>query len=209
MLTLDISQALGAHLAAKHGAHVVTPDDAPAVAARAMLSALARAVPALAGLAAELEVRADRVSVTVPTPAGTVIVLSPAAVADPLRYAATVAHEMQHAQQLDAGGAVRTSIDYVASPELRARAEADAYAVGLFVRHVLTGSLPRADDAVASLSSDTYHLAPEEVTLGAGVLASHLATMAAGGVPPLTVAVDVLAWLRAEHPELIAVEALR
>ena len=209
MLTLDISQALGAHLAAKHGAHVVTPDDAPAVAARAMLSALARVAPVLSDLVAELEVRADRVSVTVPTPAGTVIVLSPAAVADPLRYAATVAHEMQHAQQLDAGGAVRTSIDYVASPELRARAEADAYAVGLFVRYALTGSLPRADDAVASLSSDTYHLAPEEVTLGAGVLASHLATMAAGGVPPLTVAVDVLAWLRSEHPELIAVEALR
>ncbi len=89
MLTLDVSEALGAHLASLHGAHVVTPDDAPAIAARAMLSALARAVPALAGLAAELEVRANRVSVTVPTPAGTVIVLSPAAVADPLRYAMT------------------------------------------------------------------------------------------------------------------------
>ena len=209
MLTLDISQALGAHLAASRGAHVVTPDEAPARAARALLAALARVAPVLSDLAAELEVRANRVSVTVPTPAGPVIVLSPSAVADPERYAATVAHEMQHAQQLDAGGAVRTSIDYVASPELRARAEADAYAVGLFVRYALTGSLPRADDAVASLSSDTYHLAPEEVTLGAGVLASHLATMAAGGVPPLTVAVDVLAWLRSEHPELIAVEALR
>ena len=210
MLTITpaIARALSDHLAALHGAHVVTPDEAPARAARAILAALARAVPALAGLVAELEVRADRVSVTVPTPAGTVIVLSPAAVADPLRYAATVAHEMQHAVQLH-GQAVAQSIDYVASPELRARAEADAYAVGLFVRHVLTGSLPRADDAVASLSSDTYHLAPEEVTLGAGVLASHLATMAAGGVPPLTVAVDVLAWLRSEHPELIAVEALR
>ncbi len=209
MLTLDVSEALGAHLAALHGAHVVTPDDAPAVAARAMLSALARAVPALAGLAAELEVRANRVSVTVPTPAGTVIVLSPAAVADPLRYAETVAHEFQHDQQLDEGGAVRTSIDYVASPELRARAEADAYAVGLWVHYLLTGALPSADSAVASLSSDTYHLAPEEVTLGAGVLASHIATMRAGSVPPLTVAVEVLAWLRTEHPELIALESLR
>ena len=209
MLTLDVSKALGAHLASLHGAHVVTPDDAPAIAARAMLSAIARAVPALAGLAAELEVRANRVSVTVPTPAGTVIILSPAAVADPLRYACTVAHEMQHAQQLSAGGAVRTSIDYVASPELRARAEADAYAVGLFVGYLLTGMLPTLDGALASLSSDTYHLAPEEVTLGAGVLASHVATMGAGLAPPLTVAVEVLAWLRAEHPELIAVEALR
>ena len=208
MLTLDISQALGAHLAAKHGAHVVTPDEAPARAARALLAALARVAPVLSDLVAELEVRANRVSVTVPTPAGPVIVLSPSAVADPERYAATVAHEMQHAVQLH-GQAVAQSIDYVASPELRARAEADAYAVGLFVRYALTGSLPRADDAVASLSSDTYHLAPDEVALGRGVLESHLTTMAAGLCPPLTIAVDVLAWLRAEHPELIAVEALR
>jgi hypothetical protein len=54
-----------------------------------------------------------------------------------------------------------------------------------------------------------YHLAADEVALGRGVLESHLTTMAAGLCPPLTIAVDVLAWLRAEHPEMIAVEALR
>lgn len=210
MLTITpaIARALSDHLAALHGAHVVTPDEAPARAARALLSALARAVPALSDLVAELEVRADRVSVTAPTPAGPVIILSPSAVADPERYAATVAHEMQHAVQLH-GQAVAQSIDYVASPELRARAEADAYAVGLWVHYLLTGVLPTADDAIASLSSDTYHLAPDEVTLGGGVLASHLATMAQQLCPPLTVAAEVLLWLRAEHPDLIAVEALR
>jgi hypothetical protein len=98
---------------------------------------------------------------------------------------------------------VRTSIDYVASPELRARAEADAYAVGLFVGYLLTGMLPTLDGALASLSSDTYHLAADEVALGRGVLESHLTTMASGLCPPLTIAVDVLAWLRATHPELI------
>lgn len=209
MISHDLARALGAHLAALHGATIVAPDEAPAVAARAILAALARAVPALSGLVAELETRAARVSVTVPTPAGTVVILSPAAVADPVRYACTVAHEMQHDVQIDQGGAVRTSIDYVASPELRARAEADAYAVGLWVAYLLTGVLPTLDAAIASLSSDTYHLAADEVALGRGVLESHLATMTAGLCPPLTVAVDVLAWLRAGHQELIAVEALR
>ena len=203
MLTLDVSEALAAHLSAKHGAIVVAPDDAPAIAARAILAALGRAVPALSDLVAQLEVRASRVSVTVPTPAGTVIVLSPAAVADPLRYAMTVAHEFQHDQQLDAGGAVRTSIDYLAAPELRARAEADAYAVGMWVAYLLTGVLPTVDDAVASLSSDTYHLAPDEVELGRGVLLSHVETMTQGLAPPLEVAVEVLAWLRAHAPEAI------
>lgn len=209
MITAPIARALGAHLAAKHGALVVGPDDAPAVAARAILSALGRAVPVLSDLVAELEVRAARVSVTVPTPAGTAIILSPAAVADPVRYACTVAHEMQHDVQLDQGGAVRTSIDYVASPELRARAEADAYAVGLWVAYLLTGVLPTLDAAIESLSSETYHLAADEVALGRGVLESHLASMTAGLCPPLTIAVDVLAWLRSTHPDLIAVESFR
>lgn len=206
MITLDVAQALGAHLATLHQTRVVTPDDAIAIGARAMLSALAQVSPVLTSVVDELELRASHVSVTIPTPAGTVIILSPAAVADPTRYAATVAHEHQHAVQLAAGGAVRTSIDYVASPELRARAEADAYAVGLFVAFLLSGTLPTADEALTSLSGGTYHLAPEEVELARGVLASHLATMGGGFCPPLTVAVEVLAWLRAEHPALVVAE---
>ena len=91
----------------------------------------------------------------------------------------------------------------------RARAEADAYAVGLFVGYLLTGMLPTLDGALASLSSDTYHLAADEVALGRGVLESHLTTMASGLCPPLTIAVDVLAWLRAPHPELIEAGAFR
>lgn len=202
-IPMSLSHALVAHLAAKRGATVVGPDDAPARVARALLSAVGRGVPALSTLVAELEMRADRVSVTVPTPAGTVIVLSLAAVADPLRYAMTGAHEMQHDAQLDQGGAVRTSIDYVASPELRARAEADAYAVGLWVGYLLTGMLPSLDDALRSIAGETYHLEAEHVDLARGVLESHLATMAAGVCPPLTIALDVLTWLRAEHPDAI------
>jgi hypothetical protein len=71
------------------------------------------------------------------------------------------------------------------------------------VEYLLTGSFPTADDAVRSLSSDTYHLAAEEVELGRGVLESHLATMAQGLPPPLPVAVEALAWLRAHAPEAI------
>ena len=203
MLTLTQARALGAHLAGLHRTTIVEPGDAPAVAARAMLAALGRGVPALADLVAALEVRASHVSVTIPTPAGSLVILSPAAVADPMRYASTVAHEVTHAKQRDDAGFAQVAVDYVASPELRARAEADAYAVGLWVEYLLTGSFPTADDAVRSLSSDTYHLAAEEVELGRGVLESHLATMAQGLPPPLPVAVEALAWLRAHAPDAI------
>ena len=208
MLTLTQAHALGAHLAGLHRTTIVEPDDAPARVARAILSALGRGVPALASLVADLEVRASRVSVALPTPGGSLVILSPAAVADPLRYAVTVAHELVHAEQRDAAGAVQVAADYLAAPELRARAEADAYAVGLWVAYLLTGVLPTVDAAVQALSSDTYHLAPDEVELGRGVLLSHVETIAQGLAPPLRVAVEVLAWLRANAPEAIVGRAL-
>ena len=208
MLTLTQAHALGAHLAGLHRTTIVEPDDAPARVARAILSALGHGVPALASLVADLEVRASRVSVALPTPGGSLVVLSPAAVADPLRYAVTVAHELVHAEQRDAAGAVQVAADYLAAPELRARAEADAYACGLWVAYLLTGVLPTVDAAVQALSSDTYHLAPDEVELGRGVLLSHVETIAQGLAPPLRVAVEVLAWLRANAPEAIVGRAL-
>ena len=203
MIPMSLSRALVAHLATKHPATVVSQGDGIGAAARALLDAAARVSPVVDAIVDELLARTARVSVTVPTPGDPLIVLSPAAVADPLRYAMTGAHEMQHAVQLAAGGAVRTSIDYVASPELRARAEADAYAVGLWVGYLLTGMLPTAAEALASIGGETYHLAADEVQLAAGVMESHLATMAAGQCPPLTIALDVLEWLRAEHPDAI------
>ena len=203
MLTMTLSHTLVAHLAAKRGATVVSQADGIGAAVRALLDGAARISPVVDTIVDELLSRTARVSVTVPTPGDPLIVLSPAAVADPLRYAMTGAHEMQHAVQIHAGGRVRTSIDDVASPELRARAEADAYAVGLWVGYLLTGLLPTLDDALRSIAGETYHLADDEVALARGVLESHLATMAAGVCPPLTIALDVLTWLRAEHPDAI------
>ncbi len=208
MLSMPQAHALGAHLAGLHRTTIVEPDDAPARVARAILSALGHGVPALASLVADLEVRASRVSVTLPTPGGSLVILSPAAVADPLRYAVTVAHELVHADQRDAAGAVQVAADYLAAPELRARAEADAYSVGLWVAYLLTGVMPTVDAAVTSLASDTYHLAPDEVELGRGVLLSHVETIAQGLAPPLRVAVEALAWLRANAPEAIVGRAL-
>ena len=208
MLSMPQAHALGAHLAGLHRTTIVEPDDAPARVARAILSALGHGVPALASLVADLEVRASRVSVTLPTPGGSLVILSPAAVADPLRYAVTVAHELVHADQRDAAGAVQVAADYLAAPELRARAEADAYSVGLWVAYLLTGVMPTVDAAVASLASDTYHLAPDEVELGRGVLLSHVETIAQGLEPPLRVAVEALAWLRANAPASIVGRAL-
>ena len=208
MLSMPQAHALGAHLAGLHRTTIVEPDDAPARVARAILSALGHGVPALASLVADLEVRASRVRVTLPTPGGSLVILSPAAVADPLRYAVTVAHELVHADQRDAAGAVQVAADYLAAPELRARAEADAYSVGLWVAYLLTGVMPTVDAAVASLASDTYHLAPDEVELGRGVLLSHVETIAQGLAPPLRVAVEALAWLRANAPASIVGRAL-
>ena len=194
-VTTEEARAFAAHLAALHRATIVAPTDPAAVGARAILSALAHLSPALDEIAMDLGMRLERVSVTIPTPTGSLILLSPSAVADPMRYATTAAHECQHAAQREALGWGQVVIDYVGSPELRARAEADAYCVGLYVGFLLTGILPLASEAMASLASATYHLAPEDIELARGVVESHLETMAAGLPPPITVAVEAHAWL--------------
>ena len=198
-LTTDQARAFADHLAGLHRATIVAPTDPAAVGARAIIAALAHLSPALDQIAADLETHLERVSICIPTPGGSLILLSPSAVADPVRYAMTAAHECQHAAQREALGFGQVIIDYVASPELRARAEADAYSVGLYVAYLLTGVLPTVDAAVASLASDTYHLAPDEVDLGRGVLQSHVETIAQGLAPPLRVAVEALAWIQANE----------
>ena len=110
---------------------------------------------------------------------------------------------MQHAAQLDAAGSIQGSIDYVASSELRARAEADAYAVGVYVSYLLSGIAPR-NEAIMSLASNLYHLAPEDVDLARGILSSHLATMKGGAVPPIQTALEAMTWLRLNAPDSIA-----
>jgi hypothetical protein len=105
---------------------------------------------------------------------------------------------------MDAGN-VQAIVDY-ANPELRAKLEADAEAVSLAVQWFHTGKLPSIADSMASLKGETYLLTPKETRLAEGILRSHLATMEAGLCPPITVAVEVLAWFRAHHPHLVLAE---
>lgn len=210
MIPTQLVPDLTAHLAATYHATVVGPDDVEAVIARGVLSVVASLVPEARSIIDTLETAAGRISVTLPTLKGCVIILAPAAIADPVTHAATLAHECQHAQQRLAVGATEIAWDYLASAELRARAEADAYAVGMAVTWFFTGSLPKLDDAIASLEGGPYHLGADDVSLARGDLASHHATMEGGRCPPLTVAVEVLRWLRAHYPAavLATVEAL-
>ena len=194
-LTTEQARAFADHLAGLHRATIVAPTDPAAVGARAILAALAHLSPALDEIAADLETHLERVSITIPTPTGSLILLSPSAVADPALYAMTAAHECQHAAQREALGFGQVVIDYIGSPELRARAEADAYSVGLYVGYLLTGILPLASEAMTSLASVTYHLAPDDIELARGVVESHLESMAAGLPPPIAVAVEAHAWL--------------
>lgn len=207
-LTHDTAVALARTLAAKHRAALHLPTDPLPRIARAALDALDDALPVIAPLTGAVLDRLGHVSVTLPTPLGTVILLSEAACETPEALLATAAHECQHAAQIEARGGFGTAVDYLGSGELRARAEADAYMVGVWVVYLLTGQRPDIRGAMLSLAGPVYHLAPADVSLGRGVMESHLAAIEAGLCPPLSVARDVLALLRAEAPELVVV-ALR
>ena len=186
-------------------ATVLRPGDALHSVAVSLYRALVEALPAalrpVTGVVlGTLEDASQRVSVTLATPGDPVIVLSPAAVADEVSHACTLAHEWVHVGQIARVGRVQTAVDYLGSGELRAQREADAAAVGLWLRYVMTGELP----AEAPTLGDLYHLSTDDAALARAVIASHLDTIRAGALPPLDVCVVLAQWLHATPREIPA-----
>ena len=201
--TPALTNALRVHLLSWRRATVLRPGDPALAAVAGLYRALTGLLPAAARAVAApvldaLDERAERTSVTLATPIDPVVILSPAAVADPITEACTLAHEWCHVRQV-ADGRVASIVDYT-SGELRARAEADATACALWLRFVLTGELP----VEAPTLGDLYHLDAGDHELARGVMRSHLATIRAGLVPPLDVCVRLARWLRATPYEMPA-----
>lgn len=178
---------------------VIRPGDPAHVAIVGLYRALVGVLPsALRGVTSiilgGLEERSATVSVTLATPLDPVVVLSPAAVADDVTHAATLAHEGCHVATIARDGRAQTVVDYLGSGELRAQREADASAAGLWMRYVLTGDLP----ADAPTLGDLYHLDAGDSAMARQIIAAHLATIRAGVVPNLDVCVVLAKWFRAQ-----------
>ena len=178
---------------------VIRPGDPAHVAIVGLYRALVGVLPAaLRGVTSiilgGLEERSATVSVTLATPLDPVVVLSPAAVADDVTHAATLAHEGCHVATIARDGRAQTVVDYLGSGELRAQREADASAAGLWMRYVLTGDLP----ADAPTLGDLYHLDAGDAAMARQIIAAHLATIRAGVVPNLDVCVVLARWFHAQ-----------
>lgn len=204
MITLDTARACASALALSRAAKVLDPDDA-----RPWLLALESAVALVPGAGPVLTMArgllsgaADAVAgLALPTPWGTLVLLSPRAMADGPTYLAVVAHELVHAAQAATVGAGQVAVDYL-SPELRALREAEAGGVGLWVRYLVTGVRPSPDDAGA-VSSPLYHLGEHDRAFARAVVEGVLSAIEFGAVPPRSVARAVLAWLRVHAPTAI------
>lgn len=205
-----VADTLTRELAARYRATVVGPDHLAVQIARGLLAALSAAVPGARSIVEAIEARAAHTSVTIPLLAGgCLIVLAPQHVADPLTRCEVVCHEMQHAAVIARDADLDVIVDYLGSGELRGLREAEAYAVGLWTRYLLTGEAPTLDGVRASLASDAYHLDAGDQATALSTMESHLDTIRAGAVPPLSVCRAVLDVLRTHHPEAIVPEAHR
>ena len=203
-LTHGQAVALGKHLGATFGsATVLTPDDPSVIFGYAMLDGFGALIPGAADVVDSIRTRTEHVSITIPTPIGTEIILAPAAVATPEGYAETISHECEHADQVTELGGLASVRDYLGSGELRATREGRAYATGVWTRYLLTGVLPTIDDAMSPMATGLYHLAHGDLELARGIVTSALASIAAGAMPPSRVALAVLSWLRQHAPDAI------
>jgi len=206
-----VATTLRAQLSARYHTDEITPDTWWLSLSRTALGAVAM-VPALSWLRSVLDVldteTASR-SVALPQVGGegAVIVYSAAALADPVELIETVAHEHEHARVLRVDPDLQVAMDYT-SGELRATTEARAYAVGAFARYLVTGAWQTADEIVAPLAHG-YALSAEDREHCAVIVASALASMRAGVVPPFEVCGVVLEVLRAHHPDAIVPTAFK
>lgn len=210
MIDIDTARACLAALASARGVSVVEPDEAAGYldGAATLLSLIPGAGPIVAQLRAPLDDAQERVSVTAPLPWGTTILLSRSAVADGASYFATGLHELVHVRQFETVGALQSAADYLGSGELRAMREAEASGIGLWGRYVVTGELPAVDDA-SILRSSLYHLDAPDHAFARAVVEGLVSSASVGARPPHSVARDALAWLHANAPRAIAVEAYR
>ena len=192
-MTID-PRRIEAALQPHYPSTVLRPGDPIHTAAVSLYAAIAAAQPAalraVTGVVlSTLETLSQRVSVTI----GTVVILSPAAVADDVTHGATLAHEFTHRSQEVRSGIVQAAVDYTIG-ELRAQREADAAAAGLWMRYVLTGDLP----ADAPTLGDLYHLDAGDAAMARAIIAAHLATIRAGVCPNLDVCVVLARWFHAQ-----------
>lgn len=204
MIDLDTAKACASDLSTARGARVLDPDDARPwiVALESAVALIPGAAPVLTMARGLAEGAADAVAgLALPTPWGTLVLLSPRAMVDGVTYLSVVAHELVHDAQADTVGAGQVAVDYV-SAELRALREAEAGGVGLFVRYLLTGVRPSPDEAGA-VASPLYHLGAPDRAFARAVVEGVLSTIDSGAVPPHSVARAVLAWLRVHAPAAI------
>lgn len=194
-------RALRDHLAKTYGLTYLDPrDPATGLGLRAVGDAL-RAATAFVTRSLGVTIPLpdlSRVSMTL----GPLVPLSEASVATIEDEVETIVHEAQHGAQEADGGLFQTAVDYTVA-ELRARAEADAYAAGLFARYLVTGVPVTEDEAAARLTAGPYHLAASEIDLARRIVRSHVATINAGLCPPISAAIETLEFLRRTDPSAI------
>ena len=204
VISLAESRSIALALAPEFAARVVEPESARPLLAgvEAAVSLIPGAGPIVSQVRALLDPLASAVAgLAVPSPWGTLVVLSHAAVVDGSTYLSTIAHEFCHAAGVQTLGAGQVAVDYL-HPEMRAAREATPGGVGLWVRYLVTGVRPSPDDA-GVVRSDLYHLGAEHRAFGRELVASCLATIDSGAVPPSRVARRVLEVLRSRYPDAV------
>lgn len=205
MITKNQADALAFHLADTYDFKILDHDHPAIEGVFVALKALCALVPVAGVLAIKelekLEASREHVTMTLPVPwGGAVVLLSKHAKDNPDTYANIISHEAEHARIVKALGTWQSTVDYVASTEMRAAREAPAYSIGAWVEYLLTGKVPNLSGPTASLTSSTYHLPAEDSELALNIVRSNLETMKAGTCPPLSVAKEVYFWLKQNAP---------
>lgn len=203
MIEFKVADRAIEEIAKAENVTVIEYEDIGASGLRVLIQAAGALIPGTAGVSAELLGKLSTVSITSWVPlVGNVVLLSEAACSTPENKLVTFAHELCHAKQIDAAGPAQAAVNYLGSGKMRARAEADGAACGMWVRYLLTGVLPTEEQVERTWNASLYHLDAEDTAFARESIYGHLDSMRDGG-PNLRAARLVEKWLLDHEPGVI------
>jgi len=140
--------------------------------------------------------KATEATFTVPGPTGPIVVIGKHDAANPLTMVEAAVAQAVEAHAINSDGAIQSIVDKLGSEELRAVRDCHKMSGMIFVRYLLTGQLPKLEDAVADVqSSASSSYSDAYVSMIKGMLASTLFTISLGGTPPIASAKVAHDWL--------------
>lgn len=196
MISADQAALMAAAIISSEQAVFLDASSETVQSAISILTGLISMIPEFGHLVDTIVEKAAETTFTVPGPTGPIVVIGKHDAAQPLSMVEAAVAQAVEAHSINSDGAIQSMVDKLGSEELRAVRDCHKMSAMIFVRYLLTGQLPKLEDAVSDVQARAaLHYSDAYANMIKGMLASTLFTISLGGTPPIASAKVAHDWL--------------